>query len=32
MATVARLTKYSIVDGEVIIPQLGDFSKIGGRT
>ncbi len=34
MATkvASRLIKYSIVDGEVIIPQLGDFSKIGGRT
>jgi hypothetical protein len=27
-----RLIKYSIVDGEVIIPQLGVFGKNGGRT
>lgn len=34
MATklASRLIKYSIVDGDVIIPQLGDFSKIGGST
>lgn len=28
----SRLIKYSIIDDEVIIPQLGDFRKSGGST